>query len=56
MTNRQIQQMHEIRMMLVQVVMPTVVVGGYILSRPDVKYAIKNKVEQVKANVKKRFN
>ena len=56
MTNRQIQQMHEIRMMLVQVVMPVAVVGGYILSRPDVKYAIKNKVKQVKENVKKRFN
>lgn len=56
MTNRQIQQMHEIRMMLVQVVMPVAVVGGYILSRPDVKCAIKNKVEQVKENVKKRFN
>lgn len=55
MTNRQIQQMHEIRLMMVQVVLPTVVVGGYILSRPEVQNAIQNKVQNVKEFIKKRF-
>ena len=53
MTWKQLETMREVRLMLVQVVAPTVLVGAMVLSNDDVRAKLKETTAKVKAKFTK---
>lgn len=54
MTYKQIEQAREVRLWITQIIVPATVVVTTLASIPEVRSAVKNKVEDVKHSIKKR--
>ena len=55
MTYKQIEQAHEVRMWLGQVVIPAMLIAGTILANPQNRHAIKNTCDKTMDSIKSKF-
>ena len=56
MKQKTIDAMREVRLWTVQIVVPTIVIAGTILSMPKVRQTIAEKIKDVKTSIKNKFN
>lgn len=52
-TWKQIETSRERRLWFTQVIIPSIIIGGVIFSKPEVRGFVKDKIDKVKAKVKK---
>lgn len=52
-TWKQIETSREYRLWFTQVIIPSIIIGGVIFSKPEVREFLKDKIDKAKAKIKK---